>query len=491
MSASERRTSLRWLGGGALILAGFLLGLIVSSGGAGNDTGVAVGPASAAAPVPAVEGAHGSYADVAARVMPAVVNISTDKVVKMPDMHPFFDDPLFRRFFGEPRGQERERIEKALGSGVIVSPDGYILTSNHVVSKASKVRVLRGENEEYEAEIVGQDEKSDVALIKIDAEDLPYLELGDSSALRIGDEVLAVGNPFGVGQTVTHGIVSALGRSIGLIDYEDFIQTDAAINPGNSGGALVNMRGELVGINTAIVSRSGGSQGIGFAIPSNMARRIMEMLKEHGKVQRAWLGVLVQPVDKAMADALGLDSVQGVLVSSVEDDTPAQEAGVQEGDIILKVDGKPVNSVSRLRNIISLAGVGTKVKLDILRDGKRITKTVKLGELPDDTAGGEEDTGEGKSSENLQGVKVRNLTDALRQRLDIPDDVEGVVVVDVDRTSNAFDRGLREGDVITEVWREPVKNVRDYKRLLKKNPDRPVLLKLRRGDRSLLMAIPR
>ncbi len=488
MEKMMRRRSARWLVGGLLVLGGFLLALVV---GGGSRSPAALGMGDAVAAPLLAGGGHGGYADVAEMVMPAVVNISTDKVVKMPDFHPFFDDPMFRRFFGEPRGQERERIERALGSGVIVSADGYILTSNHVVAQASKVRVLLGENSEYEAEIIGQDPRSDVALIKIDAKDLPYLKLGDSSELRIGDEVLAVGNPFGVGQTVTHGIVSALGRSIGLIDYEDFIQTDAAINPGNSGGALVNLHGELVGINTAILSRSGGSQGVGFAIPSNMARKIMEMLIEDGKVRRAWLGIMVQKVDKAMAEALGMDTAQGVLVSSVEEGEPAEKAGIEEGDIILAVDGKPVNSVSRLRNVISLAGVGTKVELTILRDGKKLTKKVELGELPEDTSGDKEENGEGKSSENLEGVKVRDLTDALRERLDLPEDVDGVVVVDVDRTSNAYNRGLRDGDVIVEVAREPVRSVKDYKRLLKKNPDRPVLLKIRRQDRALLMAIPR
>jgi len=239
------------------------------------------------------------------------------------------------------------------------------------------------------------------------------------------------------------------------------------------------------------VADSGGSQGVGFAIPSNMARKIMEMLIEDGKVRRAWLGIMVQKVDKAMAEALGMDTAQGVLVSSVEEGEPAEKAGIEEGDIILAVDGKPVNSVSRLRNVISLAGVGTKVELTILRDGKKLTKKVELGELPEDTSGDKEENGEGKSSENLEGVKVRDLTDALRERLDLPEDVDGVVVVDVDRTSNAYNRGLRDGDVIVEVAREPVRSVKDYKRLLKKNPDRPVLLKIRRQDRALLMAIPR
>jgi serine protease Do len=446
-----------------------------------------------AAPAPAPAGAPQSYADLAALVMPGVVNISTDKVVEMPDWHPMLNDPMFRRFFGDPEApDQQEQVERSLGSGVIISQDGYILTSNHVIERASKIRVLFGDSKELEAKIIGQDERTDVALIKVETgEALPYVRIGDSDALRIGDQVMAVGNPFGVGQTVTVGIVSAVGRSIGLIDYEDFIQTDASINPGNSGGALVDMNGALVGINTAILSRSGGSQGVGFAIPSNMAVTIKDMLVSHGKVQRAWLGVITAEVDQTMAEALGMKAPRGVLISTVNEGTPAAKAGMQENDIILKVDGQAVNSVSDLRNTISLSGVGHDAKLLILRDGKERPITVTLGELPEDPAAAAPAKDESEGADGIDGVIVRELNSGLRQRLQLAEGVEGLVVSEVAPTSNANHRGLRQGDVIVEVAREPVATLADFRRLVKKDADRPVLLKIRRGDQFQVLAIPR
>jgi len=476
-----------WPFGALLLVAGFLLGLAATGGDESSVPALAVTSAHAAP-----GGEPRSYADVAEAAMSGVVNISTDKVVEMPNWHPMLEDPLFRRFFGEPEDQNRERVERSLGSGVIVSKDGYILTSNHVIERASKIRVLLNGSKEYEAEIVGQDEQTDVALIKVKADEpLPVLRLGDSRALRIGDQVMAIGNPFGVGQTVTLGIVSALGRSIGLMQYEDFIQTDAAINPGNSGGALVNMAGELVGINTAILSRSGGSQGVGFAIPSSMAERIMGMLIADGRVKRAWLGVVTGAVDQTMADALGMDRPRGVLMSEINPGTPAEKAGIKEGDVILAVDGKEVNSISRLRNTISLAGVGAKVDLRVLRDGKERRIEVELGEMPENLtiARGTE---ESEAFDNgLEGVTVRELSGRMRQQLAVGDGLEGVVVTEVERTSNAWHRGLREGDVIVEIARERVSSLDDYRRLIEKDKDRPVLLKIQRGDQTPLIAIPR
>jgi serine protease Do len=446
-----------------------------------------------AAAAPALADAPRSYADLAALVMPGVVNISTDKVVEMPDWHPMMNDPMFRRFFGDPESpDQQEQIERSLGSGVIISADGYILTSNHVIERASKIRVLFGDSKELEAKIVGQDERTDVALIKVESDEaLPFLRIGDSDALRIGDQVMAVGNPFGVGQTVTLGIVSAVGRSIGLIDYEDFIQTDASINPGNSGGALVDMNGALVGINTAILSRSGGSQGVGFAIPSNMAVTIKDMLVKHGKVQRAWLGVITAEVDQTMAEALGMKAPRGVLISTVNEGTPAAKAGMQENDVILQVDGQPVNSVSDLRNTISLSGVGHDAKLLVLRDGRERQLTVTLGELPEDPTAAAAPKDEGEGADGIEGVTVRELNSTLRQRLRLAEGIEGVVVAEVAQTSNASHRGLRQGDVIVEVAREPVATLDDYRRLVKKDADRPVLLKIRRGDQFQVLAVPR
>ena len=429
-----------------------------------------------------------SYADVAELVMPTVVNISSDKKVDMRQAHPMFDDPMYRRFFGDP-DQGAERVEKSLGSGVVISSDGYILTSNHVIEGATKVRVSFSDEVEYEAEIIGQDKKTDVALIKIDKQGLDFIELGDSSILRVGDQVMAVGNPFGIGQTITVGIVSALGRSIGLIDYEEFIQTDASINPGNSGGALVDMEGKLVGINTAMLSRSGGSQGVGFAIPVNMASKIMDMLKADGKVTRAWLGVVPQKISSALADALGMGKPRGVLLSSVTEDTPAAKAGLKEGDIILSADGREMNDVATLRNYISLCGVGHKAKLIILRDNKEKNMTVKLGEFPDNLAaeGVEE---EEKTSDKIEGVTVKVLNDSYRQQLNLEDDVKGLVVVEVAQDSNAAHEGLRKGDIITEVNQTVVNNLKSFKKAIGDNK-KPILLRMLRNGRNSFMAIPR
>lgn len=443
-----------------------------------------VAPAASAAPYMEFD-----PADVAEMTMPAVVNINTDKVVDRAE-NPFFNDPMFRRFFDIP--EHRERRERSLGSGVVISADGFIVTNNHVVEDADVINVQFNSRESYQAELIGTDPQTDVALIKIEpGRDLPFLEFGNSDALRVGERVMAVGNPFGVGQTVTMGIVSAKGRSIGLMDYEDHIQTDASINPGNSGGALVNMRGELVGINSAIMSRSGSSAGVGFAIPAHMARRIMEQLKEHGEVKRAWLGVITAEVDQTMAEALGMDRPRGVLMSEVNADTPAEKAGIKEGDVILQVDGKPVDSISQLRNTISLAGVGHECDLLILRDGKEKHLTVKLAEMPSDLTASRS-TREGRTNdEGLEGVTVSEITDAVRRQLELDEDLRGVVVTDVERTSNAWHRGLRRGDVIIEVARKPVANLDDYEELVQVNPDRPVLLKVQRGEQSLMIAVPR
>ncbi len=474
-----------------LLAAGALAGFAISAVDRDAAADLVLPDSARAATAPA--DAPRSYADLAALVMPGVVNISTDKVVEMPDWHPMLNDPTFRRFFGDPEApDQQEQVERSLGSGVIISEDGYILTSNHVIERASKIRVLFGDSKELEAKIIGQDERTDVALIKVETDEaLPFVRIGDSEALRIGDQVMAVGNPFGVGQTVTLGIVSAVGRSIGLIDYEDFIQTDASINPGNSGGALINMGGELVGINTAILSRSGGSQGVGFAIPSNMTVTIKDMLVRHGKVQRAWLGVITAEVDQTMAEALGMKAPRGVLISTVNAGTPAAKAGLQENDIILLVDGRTVNSVSDLRNTISLSGVGHDAKLLTLRDGKERQVTVTLGELPEDPTAAAPTKDESEGADGIDGVIVRELTAPLRQRLRLAEGVEGLVVSEVAPTSNASHRGLRQGDVIVEVARQPVATLDDYRSRVKQDADRPVLLKIRRGDQFQVLAIPR
>lgn len=436
-----------------------------------------------------------SYADVAEKTMPAVVNISTDKVVDMASAHPFMDDPMFRRFFNMPdddNHNNNERVEHSLGSGIVISSDGYILTNNHVVENATKIIVKFNSEKEYAAEIVGTDPPTDVALIKIDAENLPAIGIADSETLRVGDQVMAIGNPFGVGQTVTLGIVSALGRNIGLMDYSDLIQTDASINPGNSGGALVNMNGELVGMNAAILSRSGGSQGVGFAIPTSMAMRIVESLRTEGSVQRAYLGVLPQAVDQTMADYYGMDLPRGVLIAQVNPDTPAAEAGLENGDIILTVDGEEIRNPSMLRNVISLSEVGQTVDLAIVRDGKEKNVPVKLGLLPDQVASAGVQP-RSDEDETLDGVTVRALDSRARAMAGLPDEIEGILVMSVSNTSNAAREGLAEGDVIQEIGREKVTTLREFQRELGKNTDRPVFMRVYkpRQQSSIFIAVPR
>lgn len=478
-----------------LVSAGFIGGIALTS--SGDVANPAARPLAAPVAV-AAEGPNLDAADVAAMTMPAVVNISTDKVTNMRQSHPFMDDPMFRRFFDTPDGGDSERVERSLGSGVVISADGYVLTNNHVVESADKIRVSFNDNEEFVAEVVGTDPMSDVALIKIDAKDLPFLQFGDSDALRVGETVMAIGNPFGVGQTVTQGIVSAKGRSIGLIDngggYEDFIQTDATINPGNSGGALVNMHGQLVGMNTAILSRTGGSNGIGFAVPSNMAQQIMTALRDEGTVHRSWLGVQVQPVTQAMADYYKLDKPQGVVVSRVTEDTPAQKAGVKEGDVILSVDGNPVQTVAQLRNRISMLPVGHDARLKIQRDGGLKDVTVKLAALPSEDQLASATPRHGETPEKgLEGVTLRVLDERLRVRAQIPDDVDGLLVVDVEQRSNAASAGLARGDVIVAVNNQEVASLADYSDAVSTGKDRPVLLRIYRPQQKglIYLAVPR
>ena len=439
-----------------------------------------------------------SYADVAEKTMPAVVNISTDKMVDRSAQQPFMNDPMFRRFFNMPDDDVHnnpERLEHSLGSGIVISPDGYILTNNHVVENASKIRVTFLGDKEYEAEIIGTDPPTDVALIKIDAKNLPIVHIGDSDILRVGDQVMAIGNPFGVGQTVTLGIVSALGRNIGLMDYSDLIQTDASINPGNSGGALVNMQGQLVGMNAAILSRSGGSQGIGFAIPTSMAMRIVDSLRETGTVQRAYLGVLPQPVDQSMADYYGMDRPRGVLITQVNEDTPAEKAGLKDGDIILSVDGREIRNPSMLRNVISLSEVGQEVELAIVREGKEKNVAVKLEKFPDPEQLAEAVApADPDEDETLDGVIVREMTTSMRAMMEtLPDDMDGLVVTGVEQTSNAAREGLAEGDIILEVGKEPVATLKEFQSALGKNTERPVFLRVYkpRQGQSIYIAVPR
>lgn len=484
----ERYQVNRLLAAGALVAAGLVLGLVLTAGDPA-ERGVVAVRAAVAQPQIALD-----TADVADLVMPAVVNINTDKLVER-RTHPFLDDPFFRRFFDMPDGGDgqRQRLERSLGSGVVISADGYIVTNNHVVENSEAIRVTFNDRETFDAEVVGTDPQTDLALLKINvSRKLTHLSFGDSDALRVGERVMAVGNPFGLGQTVTMGIVSAKGRTTGLMNYEDHIQTDASINPGNSGGALVNLRGEIVGINSAIMSRSGGSHGIGFAIPANMARRVIDELQDKGVVTRSWLGINVQPVTQAQADLAGLERLQGVLVASVTEGAPAEKAGLQELDVILSVDGKAVDTVDQLRNTVSLLPVGHETKLEVWRGGKTINVKVKLDTLPD-----QDQLASRRSvptaEDGLDGVTVRELTERVRSQARIPDDVKGLLVVEVDQRSRAAREGLARGDVIMEVNRSEVTSLRDYSDAVKRDTDKPVLLRVYRPQTQarIYVAIPR
>jgi len=441
--------------------------------------------------------AHAGFAPVVKRVLPAVVNISSTKVIKtsgqaMPQM-----DPMFRQFFGDgdsPFGgggrqsAPRSQREQGLGSGVIVSPEGYILTNNHVVDGATDVRVTLSDKREFRARVVGTDSKTDIAVLKIDADQLPSVVIGKSNNLEVGDYVLAVGNPFGLGGTVTMGIVSATGRSgLGIEAYEDFIQTDAPINPGNSGGALVNDRGELVGINTAILANgSEGNQGIGFAVPVAVAHNVMEQILHNGKVVRAYLGVMSQEVTPAIAKAFHEKGVSGALVSSVSPDSPASHAGIEKGDIILAVNGQPVADSAQLAMHISLMQPGTDVAVKVLRDGAERTVNARLAELPAETA--RLDRPDRETDRALDGVSVENVTARTARQLGLPETASGVVVTQIDPSSEAADSGLRRGDVIQEVNRKPVRNVDDFQNALRNSKDQTLLLVNRQGN-SLYLAV--
>jgi serine protease Do len=426
----------------------------------------------------------------AARAMPAVVNVSTEKTVQL-QVSPFYNDPFFRRFFsGQGGGPATKRRESGLGSGVIVSPDGYILTNNHVVAGMDKVKVLLGDQRTFKAKVIGADPKSDVALIKIEATNLPSLPLGDSDQIQVGQSVLAIGNPFGLNQTVTLGIISAKGRSrVGIAEYEDFIQTDAAINPGNSGGALVNLRGELIGINTAIASQSGGYQGVGFAVPSNMAKMVMNSLLKNGRVIRGWLGVSMQEITPDLAQSLGLKDARGALVADVAPGDPADKAGLKAGDVIVESNGKPVQGMMRFRNEIAETAPGASLALKVLRNGKSLDLTLVVGELKEKSEAGAKPESESEGESPL-GISARDLTPDLAQRLNLDPDQRGVVITHVEPGSRADEAGLAEGDVIISVDHVPVENVEGLRRALKQNHSGPILFAVSRQGSNQFFAVP-
>jgi serine protease Do len=456
-------------------------------------------PVSAGAPSPLGP----SYAPIVKRVAPSVVKVLVMERAKNgspQELPPFLNNPGFREFFGDqfqhgPHAM-RQPPQEGLGSGVIVTADGYVLTNGHVVRGADTIKVTLSDGRELVAKVIGADPQTDLAVIKIDAKDLPAIVFADSERVEVGDRVLAVGNPFGIGQTVTSGMVSGLGRATMGLDYEDFIQTDAAINPGNSGGALVDAQGRLVGINTAILSRSGGFQGIGFAIPANLARNVMEQLTATGKVVRGYLGVSMQDISPALADQFKLTTREGALVVDVVPESPAEKAGVKGGDVITSFNGKPVLDSRHLK--LSVAGIlpGKKVPAEVLREGKTVKLDFQVTTRPSERSlarsegrhvepdASEEDTG------TLNGVGVGELDPQARQEFDVPAKIHGALVTAVDPESAAAAAGLQPGDVIQEINRQAVKSSEDAIRLTsEKSESKKTLLRVwsQRGSRYVVV----
>jgi len=436
-----------------------------------------------------------SYADVVDRVVPAVVTIHASRRVREPQQFPFFNDPFFRQFFGggTPRAP-RSEVQRALGSGVIVRADGHILTNHHVVDGAEDIKIDLSNRRTYSATLIGSDPASDLAVLKVGAGDLPVLQLADSDKVRVGDVCLAVGNPLAVGESVTAGIISAKGRSTdaGSGSFQDFLQTDAPINQGNSGGALVNTRGEMIGVNSQILSSNGGNIGIGFAIPSNMARNVMEQLIGKGKVQRGMLGIGIQPMTNDLARSFGMTEARGVLVRSVTSGGPADQAGVKAGDVITRINGKEVNDDNVLRNTIAAMSPGTDVTLTIWRDSKEQEVHVKLGTLTPESARATEQGGGGGGGEGAGrlGITVIPMSPAIAGQIGVPPNTQGVVVQDVDPNGPAAQAGVQAGDVIQQVNRQPVRNPAEMRDALAKSGDRPPLLLINRGGQTVFVPVP-
>ena len=445
-------------------------------------------------PVPLGNFSNG-FAAVLKPALPAIVNIHTSKVVKSKpsQMMPFFNDPAFRQFFGDQFGQGQQEPkterEQSLGSGVIITSDGTIVTNSHVIDGATDIKVDLSDQREFQAKLIGTDAKTDIAVLKIEATGLPTLAIGDSSKLQIGDVIFAIGEPFGLRGTATMGIVSATGRGgLGIENYEDFIQTDAAINPGNSGGAMIDLHGDLIGINTAILSGGGGgNQGVGFAIPINMARSVMEQIVGHGKVVRGYLGLFPQDVTPALAKQFGLSKPGGALVSGLKPDAPAARAGLKDGDVILTLNGQAVQSANDLRLRISQTAPGSSVKLGISREGKTQDVNVTLAELPQDASAAEAPGESGGGG--LEGVNVQELTPDTAKELQLAPGTRGVVVGSVDPSSAAAAAGLSRGDVIQEVNHKPVHSITEYKQALAAVGKQPVLLLVNEGGATQYVVI--
>lgn len=434
-----------------------------------------------------------SYADLVTRVSPAVVTIRSTERARAAQQFPFMDDPRFREFFGDRMPQQTPRQVQGVGSGVIVNSEGYILTNHHVVDGALEIKVELTDNRTFTARLVGSDPPSDLAVLKVDAKNLPAISMGDSDRVRVGDFVLAVGNPLGIGQTVTSGIVSAKGRATGLSDgsFEDFLQTDAAINRGNSGGALVNTSGELIGINSQIMSPTGGNIGIGFAIPSNMARAVMDQLIKTGKVRRGMLGVTIQSLNADLASSLNLPAARGAIVTSVATGGPAERAGIRRGDVITAINKQPVIDNNSLRNLVASMPPGSNVDVTALRNGRDQNFTVALAELPDRERpeSEEESRNRGGSGNEKFGLTLQPLSAETASRYGLDADDQGLLVTRVDPNGSAANAGIREGDLIQEVNRQPVQSVAQFSAAVVQSGARPALVLVKRRNAVIYLTL--
>ena len=436
------------------------------------------------------QGSIQSYNDAIEQVKKSVVNISTQKKVSNTN-NPLFEDPFFRQFFGDLyQNMPKDRVERSLGSGVLVSKDGYIITNNHVIDGADKILVsLPNNKKEYEAKIIGKDPRSDLAVIKINQNNLPYAKLGNSNDLLIGDVVFAIGNPFGVGESVTQGIISALNKSdVGINDYENFIQTDASINPGNSGGALIDSRGALIGINTAILSRTGGNHGIGFAIPSDMVKKITKTLIENGSIKRGYLGVGIQDVTENLSNLY--NGANGAVLVNVDKDGAAQKAGLKVWDLITSINGKPINSANELKNVIGSFQPNEVIDITFIRNKKQYTTKVKL-----DNSNGDEKIATNKqngkeSANNSNGISIKNITPQIRQAYRIPNNINGVIVTNVSKDGAAQKAGLEVDNIIAQIEDVVINNTNDFNNAMKKYknvPKRILVYNLREGAKTIVL----
>ncbi len=479
---------------GAFLIGAFILSLAGTVHFSSLSFDLSSPEAVAASTTEVIGVAPASFADLAEHLRPAVVNISTTKTIAAGGYRSPFNDPRFERFFGGDEFfkrffgdmPEREYKQRSLGSGFIISEDGYIFTNNHVVEKADEIVVKLSSGKEYKATIKGKDQNTDIALLKIEPDNgLPVAKLGDSSKLRVGDWVIAIGNPFGLSETVTAGIVSAKGRVIGAGPYDDFIQTDASINPGNSGGPLFNLQGEVVGINTAIVAQG---QGIGFAIPVDMAKDILPNLKAKGKVTRGWLGVSVQGITEDIAQNLKLETEKGALVSDVFAGDPADKAGIKTGDVIIKIDGNDIQDTHELIKIVAGIAVGEKVKIMVIRDGKRKIFTVTVTERPEsgDIA---RETSDEKSEEHL-GMTVQAITPEIAEHLGLTDP-SGVVIAQVESGSPADEAGLQGGDIVIQINRSRISSLEDYRDVMSRVVSSDSVLLLIQREKSKFFAVVR